>query len=307
MPRKIAIWISCLVLLIFAVFVVNQTAQVVQLANAFDPRAGRVVLYALLAVYGLAITVPLALFIRLPKALTIPADEKSPEYRQFLSQLHARLRRNPLLAAIQLENGMAGIEAAFRELDKRADEVIKKSASTLFVTTAISQNGRLDALLVLASQTRMIWNVARIYNQRPSIREWADLYANVAAAIFVANELEDLDIAEQIEPVITAAVGSSVMGMIPGISVVASIATQAVLDGTANAYLTLRVGLICQLYCKSLTAFDQKRARRFASVTAAGMLAAIVSASAGKVLKSIGNATKKAGAATVAKLNPFSA
>ncbi len=316
--RKLATFLTVFLSLLFVIFVVNQTSQLVQLATALHPAAGRAALFALLTIYAITILIPVTLAIRLPRALLAPADTASTEYVDFIQKTHARLTRNPLLKGIRLEPGASGIECAFKELDRKADEFIRRSASSLFLTTAISQNGNLDAMLVLVAQTRMIWNIARIYNQRPSVQEWFHIYSNVAATVFVANQIEDMDIAEQIEPVVTTAIGSSVMGLIPGASVAASIATQAVLTGTANAYLTLRVGLICQSYCKSLTPFDRKRARRFASISAAGMLATIVSESAAQVLKSIGNAARNAGAATVdsagakirdlgARLNPFGA
>ena len=107
------------------------------------------------------------------------------------------------------------------------------------------------------------------------------------------------------------------VGMIPGATLVASIVTQALLEGAANTYLTLRVGVICQNYCKSvLTPFNAKKARREASLTAAAMLGTIVANSAGKVVKAIVDASKKAAGASVqgavakirdagANLNPF--
>ncbi len=80
--------------------------------------------------------------------------------------------------------------------------------------------------------------------------------------------------------------------------------TSLFLEGTANAYLTLRVGVICRTYCASLAAFDRKRARRFASVTAAGMLGSIVSASAARVAKAILVAAKNAGVSTIERQRP---
>ena len=90
-------------------------------------------------------------------------------------------------------NDRASIESALKVPDAKADDIIKRTASTLFVTTAVSQNGRLDALMVLADQTRLIWQVAHIYNQRPTLRDFGRLYANVGATLFAASELEDLD------------------------------------------------------------------------------------------------------------------
>ena len=208
------------------------------------------------------------------------------------------------------------IQAALRILDAHVNGIIKKTASTVFVSTAVSQNGRLDALMVLAAQTQMIWQVARVYNQRPSLRDMIQLYSNVGATVFVASQIEDLDLTEQVEPVIKAAISGSLVSLVPGITHISSIVTHSILEGTANAYLTLRVGVICRTYCASLTAFDRKSARRYASVTAAAMVGSIVGESAAKVAKAILAAAKKAGVSTIEsttagirgageRLNPF--
>jgi hypothetical protein len=170
--------------------------------------------------------------------------------------------------------------------------------------------------MVLAEQTRLIWQVAHIYNQRPTLRDFGRLYANVGATLFAASKLEDLDLRDQIEPVIKAAVGHSMASLVPGLDKVASIVMQSVLDGTANAYLTLRVGIICQSYCRSITALDRRKAHRNASIAAASMLGSIVSGSAASVTRAIVAAARKAGQSGVesavagirgagAKLNPF--
>ncbi|HEY4689147.1 MAG TPA: DUF697 domain-containing protein [Anaerolineae bacterium] len=314
---RLAFFVAFFVLVCSIVFVINQTAQVVALANALSPAFGQVVLIGLLIVYALVVFVPVVMFIRLPQALRPPADENSPEFQDYLERLGARLATNPYLAGAHVQlRDRAGIEVALRILDARAGEIIRKTASTVFVSTAISQNGRLDALMVLAAQTRMVWQVAHVYNQRPALRELVQLYANVGATAFLVSEIEDLDISEQVEPVITTALGGSLAGLAPGMNLVASIVTQSILEGTANAYLTLRVGVICEKYCASLTTFSRKGARGYASVTAAAMLGSIVSASAGIVTRAILAAARKAGAATVgtaaggirtlgARVNPF--
>ncbi len=185
------------------------------------------------------------------------SKDQSIEVPAYLRRLGARLAANPDLICAGALNNRTSIESALKVLDAKADDVIKRTASTLFVTTAVSQNGDLDALMVLGEQTRLIWRVAHIYNQRPTLRDFGRLYANVGATLFAASEIEDLDIRDQIEPVIKAAVGHSMAhltaSLVPGISSVASIVMKSVLDGTANAYLTLRVGIICQSYCRSMT------------------------------------------------------
>ena len=164
MLRKLVIFGSLLVLVCFATFVINQAAQVVSLANTISPALGRIVLCALLTVYTAAVLVPGVLLIRLPKPMIPPADEQSPQYQTYLRRLGGRLACNLHLIGAGALNDRASIESALRVLDAKADEVIKRTASTLFVSTAISQNGKLDALMVLAGLTHLIWQVAHIYN-----------------------------------------------------------------------------------------------------------------------------------------------
>jgi hypothetical protein len=171
-------------------------------------------------------------------------------------------------------------------LGKKADQVIKNNASTVFVTTSISQSGRLDAFTVLIAQFRIVWQVAKIFYQRPVIREMIQLYANVAATAFVASELDDIDIAREVEPIIGSVLGASLTSTIPGVHRVAGIITNSLLTGAANAFLTLRIGAIAKQYCSSLVKKDRRSVRKSALVEAAKMLSKIVMSSAGNISKS---------------------
>ena len=128
-----------------------------------------------------------------------------------------------------------------RILDEDATRIVKQMATTVFLTTAVSQSGRLDALLVLVTQSRMIWRIAHLYYQRPSVRELVHLYSNVAATAFVVGELDDLELHQMIQPVAAGSLGT-VAGAIPGFQVMTTIVVNSLLSGSANAFLTLRVG-----------------------------------------------------------------
>jgi hypothetical protein len=125
----------------------------------------------------------------------------------------------------------------------------------------------------------------------------------VGAALFATNALEDIDVGAQIAPVFNTAVlhlsGLHAASLVPWIGQVADkvtdIVIDAVVEGTANAYLTLRVGIICRSYCRSTTAVDSREIRRNASIAAASMLGSIVSGLAGRVVKVIAAAAAKAG------------
>ena len=98
------------------------------------------------------------------------------------------------------------IEAAVRQLSVEADSVVRRTASTVFLSTALMQNGRLDGLIVLFTQIQMVNRIARIYVQRPSPRELLRLYENVGGTAFVASSLESLDLGEMVAPLATSIV-----------------------------------------------------------------------------------------------------
>ena len=145
----------------------------------------------------------------------------------------------------------------------------------MFLSTAVSQSGRLDALLVVMAQSRMVWQIAHIYYQRPSLRDMIHLYANVAGTAFLAGELQDLDLGQQVEPVVSAAI-SALGASVPGLHLASTILAGCILDGSANAFLTLRVGMIAKRHCGALVVVPKGSLRRAATAEAATHLGGIV-------------------------------
>jgi hypothetical protein len=280
---RIAVLLSLFLLVCFLVVVVNQTAQVVRLAADFNPKAGPIVLYTLLSIYGILLLAPLYLFLRLPTQLSPPTERDSPQYATFLKSLRGRLKRNPRLRQMPLETEHE-IEKAIKVLDTEADQLSKLSASSVFLATAISQNGSLDMLFVVSAQTRLIWQIAFLYYQRPSPRDFLRLYGNVAATSLVAGEIDHIDV----EPAITAVAGSGAAA-VPGLHVVAS----SFVSGAANAFLTLRVAMIAKRYCNCLFRPDRRKLRRSATAEAAAMVPGIAKDVSAQVAKRIGAVPRK--------------
>jgi len=294
--RKIAFLASMFILFLFVVFLVNQTAQVVDLASRVSPLAGAVVFWLLIGLYSAVIVTTVVMFLRLPKPLIPPESEEAPEFPAYLKALRKRLSSNPLLKGEDL-SGRGQIEQALNVLSCNCDEIIQKSAATVFVSTAISQSGRLDALFVLSAQWRMVWQIAKVYYQRPTLRDLGYLYSNVAATVFMASELDDIDVSEQVQPVISSTL-SALSLSIPGMQALTSILVNSILTGAANAFLTLRVGIIAKRYCGSLVLVERKSIRRWAAAEAAKLLGSIVRQGTGRVSKALWEASKgKAGGA----------
>jgi len=285
--RTLVLLGSVLVLTSVVVVVVNQTAQVVGLAKEIHPWLGTAAFWGLLGVYGVTVGVPVLMVARMPRPLHPPASESGPEFEEHLRQLASRLRvqaNQPTFGPATVTR--AQVESALSRLDAEADATIKQVATTVFLSTAISQSGRLDAILVLTAQTRMIWKIAHLYYQRPSLRELLHLYANVAATSFLASELDDLELHEMIQPLAAGSLGA-VGGAIPGLQVFTTILVNSLLSGSANAFLTLRVGMIAQNSCRSLVATPRSRVRRTATAQAARLLGGIVRDSGARVREAV--------------------
>ncbi len=268
---------SSFVLLSFGVIVVNQTAQVVELAGRAHPALGVATFWGLITIYSGLVGVPILMIVRMPRALTPPETEGGPEFEAHLVELGRRLDSNPYLQEpVGPRPTRRDVERALESLDAEADREVRKMARMVFMTTAVSQSGRLDALLVLAAQSRMVWRIAHIYYQRPSIREMAHLYSNVAATAFVAGELDSVELHQMIQPMVAASLGT-VGGAIPGLQVITSVAVNSMISGSANAFLTLRIGMITRTYCGSLVAQPRNYVRKSATSRAARMLSDVVS------------------------------
>ncbi|MDN5200510.1 DUF697 domain-containing protein [Fulvivirgaceae bacterium BMA10] len=295
--KTFAIFISILIIFAFVIFVINQVAALYANVSALNPMLGNIVLGAISPIFLVLIVVPIVMYLRLPSPLKYPEKESQQAY--YLKKVASRLSKNKLLQNENFDLGQEeGIKAAMQKLDIEANDVIYKTASNVFLTTAISQNGKLDALTVLIIQTRMIWKVSHVYWHRPALRDMINLYANVAGTTFLTAEVENLDISKQMEPILSAMLKSPGRSL-PIVGHAAHIVMDSLLEGSINAFLTLRVGIISRRYCSSLQAFDKAEVRKNAFLEASGMLKNLVVKSSGNVISSILKATKNAGFNTI--------
>jgi Domain of unknown function (DUF697) len=280
--KNIVLTLATFILLVFAVFLFNQTMQIVQSARALNPLFGDGVMWALIFLYSALLVTPFVLWFRLPKRMMTPVSSEGEEYDAFLAEFKRRLGRNPRLRGVCLDSP-GHVEAALEILDKHADAVVSEAASAVFLSTAVLQSGRLDVMVVFAAQTRLIWKIAHVYYQRPSLRDFVQLYANVASTAFIAAGIEDIDV-----DVLVGTVFGSTVAAIPGMHLLAS----SVLSGSANAFLTLRVGMITKEYCRCRTQVEKKGLRRAATLRAAKLLGSIVSEGTRKLTRATLDASK---------------
>ena len=222
----------------------------------------------------------LAWFARGPR-LVLRDDPSEAERQAFARELTRRLRGNPHVMAA----GLSGAEPDFLPraldvLDARAGEAIRQDARRVFLGTALSQNGRLDALIVFFSLARMVWRVSAIYNQRPSPAELWSVYSAVSSATFISFSIDALDIPQTITesmgellPAVAPALTASSM---PLVGPMLQQCTAAVIDGAANCLLAVRAGVVTRGAFR-FAALGRDEARRQACIRETGTMLAEIS------------------------------
>jgi hypothetical protein len=295
--RKIVITLVVLTTVCVLSLIVGGVTSLISLADRIHPVAGSVVFWTIVLAAGFFAFYCVIAYAKLPGALTPPEETSRPKHEAYLQALRARLAANPRTRDSPLVT-LAEIEAAVGQLSNEADKVVRRTASTVFLSTALMQNGRLDGLVVLFTQIQMVNRVARVYVQRPSPRELIRLYANVAGTALIAGGLESLDLGEMIAPLATSVV-PAIKGGIPGLSGISALLVRCISNGAANAFLTLRVGEVARRYCALTSRCSPDAIRKSATAAAVNHLGRIVRENGALVVRKIWEAARDSGVSKV--------
>lgn len=170
-------------------------------------------------------------------------------------------------------------------IKKQMNQTIRKHAKTVMISTAISQNGRLDFFTVIVVNLKMIRELVESCGFRPSYKNLAKLTINVMTTALIAEGLENMDIADTL-PQSTL----NTLGEIPLIKPLMSSVTQ----GISNALLTLRIGIVTRKYLFTDAAdITKEKIRRDALLEATGMLPVVIGDAMISLPKRVANLFKK--------------
>ena len=290
--RKIVIALVVLMTVCLLSLIIAGVTSLISLAERIHPLAGSIVSWTLILAAGFFALYCVIAYAKLPAALIPPEENSGPKHDAYLEALRVRLAANrrtrgkPLTTQEEIENAIGVLSA-------EADSVVRRTASTVFLSTALMQNGRLDALILLFTQIQMVGRVARVYVQRPSPRELIRLYLNVAGTAFISSGLESLDLGEMVAPLATSVV-PALKGGIPGLSGISALLVRCVSNGAANAFLTLRVGEVARRYCEVTSRTSPELIRKSATAAAVQHLGRIVRENGALVVRKIWESTGRA-------------
>ena len=290
--RKTVIGLVVLLTVCVASLIIAGVTSLISLADRIHPVAGSAVFWTIVLAAAFFALYGAIAYAKLPGALVPPDETSGPKHEAYLESLRARLAANPRTRGMSIQTEKE-IETAIATLSAEADSVVRKTSSTVFLSTALMQNGRLDALILLFTQIQMVTRVARVYVQRPSPRELVRLYVNVAGTAFIASGLESLDLGEMVAPLATSVV-PALKGGIPGLSGISALLVKCVSNGAANAFLTLRVGEVARRYCELTSRSSPEAIRKSATAAAVQHLGRIVRENGALVVRKIWESTGRA-------------
>lgn len=278
----------------FLAFLYDCITGLADFAGRINPALVPWVFWGLLGVVLASLAWWAALILVRPRPLLVHADPTPEELAGFRRELVKRLSKNRVLkdSGVSVRDE-SGLELGLEVLRRRADEEIRSTAKRVFIGSAVSQNGRLDSLVVLFLISRLAWRISKLYAQRPHYRELVNLYVNIAATSFLAGSIEEFGIEEYIHELMGPLVAGSALGVMPGAEAVASTVTSSVLSGSTNALLTMRCGIVARNYM-SLDLDRRGAMRRSATLEAAGMFMSISGETVAQVTRLLVKGSSKA-------------
>jgi len=256
--------------------------------------------------YGFYVIVVLLIYILLVRPINIilfsptfsietTLDKSDKVNYRLYKKVATRLLKNDHLsehARLDLENSLKDhdllkeqLHHVFnKDIKKIINKRIKKNAKTVMVSTAISQNGRLDFFTVVVVNIKMIKEIVEITGFRPNFRKLAKLTINVFSTALIAEGLEDIDLSEVLP--------SKTMNTLSELPLVKPLMS-SVTQGVSNALLTLRIGIVTRKYLfTDAQEITKEKLRRDALVEAAGMLPSVIGDAAVSIPKKFVNMFK---------------
>lgn len=175
----------------------------------------------------------------------------SNELDNYIARL--RLSKEQRIHIAQANDRSDALKALLDERKTQADDIVRSTAETVFVITAVSQNGSVDMLSTLSMNVRMINRLIRLQEFRPSFIQLFKLYVSIITSAIVIGSVDELMDDIDLGGVI-GATGLKVAGAI----------LKSATNGAANAFVTLKVGKCTQKYLEegSASFAEQKKAMK---------------------------------------------
>ena len=239
--KKIVFFFSLFLLYL----ILKEFFELYSLAKSIHPYFAYAVLVLLTAFLIYFALIPAYQVLRMPKNYS-PVKNKN-EVAALIEKRINNFKKNKFLIRSNFDFSTININEEshnkiITSLEKECDRIRKKYVSRLFYSTSISQNGFIDAILILSSSVNLIKEIFILYQGRVTNR---DLFT-IAKKVYYSIAIGGSEGVEYATDEIFSKLSTESMKSIPFASKILS----SLADGYVNAALLTRVSLITENYCK---------------------------------------------------------
>lgn len=233
---------------IFALyFTVKEMLELFYYMQGIDPYLGYITLVLIFAFLVYFVFIPIYKIVKIRAHFTPVTDaEKIPDER---AKRIAAFKKNKFLLESgfeveQLENDEASYERTIAFMKPECNRLRRKYVNDLFYSAAISQNGFLDAVLILSASVTLVKEIFILYQGRVNNRDLFSIAKNVYYSVAIAGS----EGADYLVEEIYGKLATDTMKHIP----FANLILKSVADGYISAAMLTRVSLITENYCTKL-------------------------------------------------------
>ncbi|MFQ5605953.1 MAG: DUF697 domain-containing protein [bacterium] len=167
----------------------------------------------------------------------------------------AKFKNNPFLLTegfefSNVEENEEGYQKVVDVLQKQSDRIRKRYVLQLFYSSSISQNGFLDAILILSSSVNLVKDLFILYHGRVSNK---DLWA-IAKKVYLSMAIGGSEGVEYATQELFSKFATESFKSVP----FADRIFGSLADGFVNAALLTRISLVTENYCKLVTIESDK-------------------------------------------------
>lgn len=247
--KKIIAFVS-----IFAIyFIVKEFIQLYVYLNSINQVLGYISLIVIAALVIYFVLIPIYKILSIPVYYG-PVSDKS-KVDALISKRMERFKKNNYLKSLSMNvSSMQISEASYKSivdsLNIECRRIRKKYVNQLFYSTSISQNGFIDAVLILSASVNIVKEIFILYNGRVSNR---DLWV-IAKKVYYSVAIGGSEGIAYASDEVFSKFATDTMKGIPFLNKVLS----SLADGFVNAALLTRVSIITENYCKTLFIKSEK-------------------------------------------------
>ncbi|MBM3163021.1 MAG: hypothetical protein FJZ79_06840 [Chlorobi bacterium] len=306
MKRKAVLFLASslgALLLIIAVFTVNQLVAFGSLLSVLHPYAG----HAFLFLSGVLILFALVSgwrFFSTPSHPPLPLNESARNFQAYVTYLCRTLPAHPLHSEpLRNDKDLRWLRANLKLLEVDALNKTKQIATKNFFVGAFAQNTSYGTTTSLRNILKTVWNIYKMHHRNHNAMEFFLLVQSVYRCLPLSDFKRE-DIPAHIKPIIQSSFSNTLSSLLPGGNLLTPFFMNLFLAGATNTYLTCLAGMIAIRHCQMVSEEDRREIVQQSMFEASFMLKEIVRECNPVLSVTISNAVKKAGIESLDTVQP---